>query len=66
MNIAQLGRGQQATSVAGMGNMASLQAGQDAAALAAQQNVQAAKWGAGGSLAGLGMAYGHKEYDWFK
>ena len=65
MNIAQTGRGQQASSVSGMGNLATMQAGQSAAELAANQTVQSAKWGAAGSLAGLGMAYYGDTQEWW-
>lgn len=62
MGMAQTGRGQQATAMGGYGNMASLTAGQQAAELAAKQTVESAKWGAAGSMAGLGMIYGYDKY----
>ena len=61
--MAQMGRGQQATAMEGTSNLASMQAGQDAAELAAQQTISSAKWGAAGTTAGAGTAYGI-ENDW--
>ena len=66
MGLAQMGRGQQATAMQGTSHLASMTAGQQAAELAAKQTIESAKWGAGGSLAGLGMVYGNDKYKWFK
>lgn len=65
MGMAQMGRGQQAAAMQGTGNLASMTAGQQAAELAAKQTVDSAKWGAAGSLAGLGMTYYGDTQGWF-
>ena len=60
MNLSQIGRQQQGTSMAGYGNLASLEAGQVAAKRAAKQTVTNARMGALGSVAGAATAYGMK------
>ena len=66
MGISQAGRGQQATAMQGMSNLASNQAGIDAAELAAKSSIRQSKWGALGTMAGAGgMMYG-KDQGWFK
>ncbi len=62
MGLSQMGRGQQASAIGGSANLASHQAGVDAAELSAKQYANSAKWGAAGSVAGMGMAYGMKNW----
>ena len=65
LGISQAGRGQQATAMQGMSNLAANQAGIDAAELAAKNTVRQAKWGGIGTMAGAGgMMYG-KNQGWF-
>ena len=62
MGISQAGRGQQATAMQGMSNLAANQAGIDAAELAAKNSIRQSKWGALGTMAGAGgMVYGKKQ-----
>lgn len=65
MGLAQTGRGQQSTALSGTSSLASMQAGQDAAAIAAQQTADSARLGAIGSIAGMGVTYGHSK-DWWQ
>lgn len=62
MNMAQVGRQQSATSMSGMGNLASMQAGVDAAEMAAQQQANSAMWGAIGTGVGAGVGYGMDQW----
>ena len=66
MGMAQMGRGQQATAMQGTSDLAAQQAGVDMAELSAQQYANAAKWGAAGSVAGMGAAYYGKDQGWFE
>ena len=66
MGLAQVGRGQQATAMQGTSSLSSMTAGQQAAEMAAKQTIDSAQWGAAGSIAGLGMAYGNDKYGWLK
>ncbi|WP_420588247.1 hypothetical protein [Bacterioplanoides sp.] len=56
MGLAQTGRGQQASAMSGYSSLAANQAGTDMAELMAKQQVSSARWGAVGSMAGMGAS----------